>query len=82
MDQSPLRADPDRPLPTVSTALDNGCQVDALCHAFNNVSRFALSRLAAFGYADVALIHLPLRRVCGSRSSRIIVSGRAFTTAN
>jgi len=50
--------------------LDNG--------TYDRVSRLDLIRLAALGYADVPLIQLPLWCVCGSKSSRIIVSGEAY----
>jgi hypothetical protein len=66
-------------LPTVRTAADNRCQVEALCTVCDHVSRLDLTKLAALGYGDVALVELPLRRVCASKPSRIIVSGRAYS---
>ena len=50
------RTNPDRPLPTVRGALQNGCQVDALCLTCDNVSRLGLLKLSDNGYGDVPLI--------------------------
>lgn len=56
----PPRSSPDQPFATVQTALDNGCQVDALCLDCDRVSRLDLSRLTSLGRAGTALIRLPM----------------------
>jgi hypothetical protein len=61
-----MRHDPDRPLPTVRSALANGCQVDALCQDCENISRLDRVRLAPLGYGALPLIELPLICACGS----------------
>ena len=68
----------DRPLPTVATALANGCQVDALCLTCDHIGRLDLLKLSQSCRADVPLIELPLVCRCGSKRSRIIVSGEAY----
>lgn len=70
--------DPDTPLPTVQTALDNGCLVDALCLDCPNISRLDLPKLAETGYGHIPLVWLPLRCLCGSKRYQISVSGQAY----
>jgi hypothetical protein len=49
------RPNPDRPLPTVQTALDNGCQADAQCLDCDHGSRLDLPELAARSCQEVPL---------------------------
>jgi hypothetical protein len=63
-----------RPPLTVWGALESGCRVDAVCSDCQNIRRLDLAKLADEGRADVPLIELPLRCICGSKRSRIIVS--------
>jgi hypothetical protein len=65
-----------RPSLTVSGALEAGCRVDAVCSDCQNIRRLDLATLAQDGRADVRLTELPLRCICGSKRSRIIVSGQ------
>ena len=60
-----------RPLATVATAMEAGCRVDALCSDCQSIRRFDLAKLARDGRTE-----LPLRCICGSKRSRIIVSGQ------
>jgi len=69
-----LRPDPDRPLPTVRTAMQAGCLVNVVCRDCQNISRLDLARLSDDGRGDVPLIELPLVCRCGARLSWIIVS--------
>jgi hypothetical protein len=72
---------PDRPRPTVSIALDPGCQVDVLCQDCQNIAHLDAPAIVRNDRGDVSLIGLPFRFVCGCRRSRIIVSGAAYPDA-
>jgi hypothetical protein len=69
---------PDRPLPTVRSAAEAGCLVAALGQDCQNIAPLDPPALVSNDRGDVSLIELPFRCVCGSRLSRIIVSGAAY----
>jgi hypothetical protein len=73
-----MRDTSDTPLPTVQTALANGCQVDALCLECPNISRLDLAKLAETGYGHIPLIWIPLRCLCGSKRYKVIASRKAY----